>query len=496
MAYPQKFIMRSCAPLDENFTPMEVIKHNHFWNNMGNYLFVYSVNRLLSVEGASITPYKAMSEKDAEYINQNYDCFLMPLANAFRDSFIENLKSMTRLVKALTIPVVIIGVGFQGKVNPDADASYPFDDAAREFCTEVLKHSKSIGVRGNLTKQYLLHLGFADEQIDVIGCPSMYMYGRDVSVRKKPSLDKDALITLNGHSGLPKRLYDIWDKVESNFENYYFIPQENGEFTYLYALDSGEKKIPQRMKEVYHSGHARMFTTAPAWFDFMKQVDFSVGNRIHGNIAAAVNGAPALVFATDARIQELAEFHGIPYMLESEYDESMTVADLYERADYSHFSEINARNFDNFLAFLEKNHLDHIFNHDGISTYDKVLDSITFEPPVEPFLSVSKEEQAKRLSLYMGYKNSVIADKQSKLVKTKSTLKQAQTEIKALKNQNKQNDDEMLSLKSHSYEMKNDSDKLLKEIKKLQKENQKQKKLLSSFLVKIAVKITKLFKRG
>ncbi|WP_410089573.1 polysaccharide pyruvyl transferase family protein, partial [Streptomyces sp. gb1(2016)] len=49
------------------------------------------------------------------------------------------------------------------------------EPTVREFVTEVLNRSASIGVRGEFTEQYLKNMGFRD--VEVIGCPSMFMNG-------------------------------------------------------------------------------------------------------------------------------------------------------------------------------------------------------------------------------------------------------------------------------------------------------------------------------
>ena len=147
-----RILMRACCPQTESFTVIEAIKKNYIWNNIGNMLFPYSLFRLLYTPEVEITPYRDISDKDADYINKNYDCFVIPLANAFRTTFMPNLIVLTKLVKQLKIPCIVIGVGLQDKANPTLDTKYPFDDIVKEFCIEVLKHSKSIGVRGNITK--------------------------------------------------------------------------------------------------------------------------------------------------------------------------------------------------------------------------------------------------------------------------------------------------------------------------------------------------------
>ena len=61
----------------------------------------------------------------------------------------------------------------------------------KAFVRAVLDHGPSIGVRGELTAEYLRSLGFRD--VEVVGCPSMFAWGPDLRVeRKVPELTRDA----------------------------------------------------------------------------------------------------------------------------------------------------------------------------------------------------------------------------------------------------------------------------------------------------------------
>ena len=48
-------------------------------------------------------------------INEEFDAFVIPLANAFRPSFSDKLRRLTRLIRQLQMPVVVVGVGAQAR---------------------------------------------------------------------------------------------------------------------------------------------------------------------------------------------------------------------------------------------------------------------------------------------------------------------------------------------------------------------------------------------
>src|SRR5699024_5336539 len=132
------------------------------------------------------------SDKKAEEINRNYDCYVIPFADAFRPTFIPLLKKYTKLIKKLSIPVIIVGVGLRAPFEPKLNEGFPFDNDVREFVSAVLEKSSMIGVRGQITADYLTRLGFEEEKDHtVIGCPSMYSFGSHLKI-KELSLSKES----------------------------------------------------------------------------------------------------------------------------------------------------------------------------------------------------------------------------------------------------------------------------------------------------------------
>ena len=98
----------------------EVIGGNLIGNNMGNMLFPHSVSRCLMTEDVeihSLTVQENYSERALRYIDENYDCLILPFANAFRISFVKELRAVTRLAKGLHIPCIVVGIGAQAALD-------------------------------------------------------------------------------------------------------------------------------------------------------------------------------------------------------------------------------------------------------------------------------------------------------------------------------------------------------------------------------------------
>ena len=103
---------------------------------------------------------------------------------------------MTKVIEKLKIPVVVLGAGLQSPLPYAAGKERVFDDTVKAFAAAVLDRSPTIGVRGEYTQDYLQRLGFRD--IEVIGCPSMFLRGDQLSVTKRvPSLTPESRIAFN-----------------------------------------------------------------------------------------------------------------------------------------------------------------------------------------------------------------------------------------------------------------------------------------------------------
>lgn len=148
--------------------PLKVISHAEaitqdvMNENTGNMLFVHGLTRALLLDDTVLHVTKTnknFSRADVDRINEEYDCLLIPLANAFRPNFQDELDMMTRLIKKLKIPCIVIGVGVQAKVDESVNKKFDFDDASTRFIKAVLEKSAMIGVRGEITAQYYEEAG-------------------------------------------------------------------------------------------------------------------------------------------------------------------------------------------------------------------------------------------------------------------------------------------------------------------------------------------------
>lgn len=396
------------GPFDSQ-PPSKVFSRNLIGNNAGNLIFSQAVHRHVSVAGTTVDSNHFSTNPDkAEEINETYDAFVIPLANAFRVSFEEPLSKMTELISRLTIPVVVAGVGAQFDVAVEKPESLAgISESVGKFCRVVLDRSAKIGVRGEVTQEYMRKLGFGDEHVQVIGCPSIFMNGADLDVSKRvASLDPNSPISIN-ISPYVRKMAPILAENRRRYRGLLYTAQD------IHTLGLMLKDVPPpdvdlRSTELPYNGKHSMFKKRkvrfcidpPVWFQYLSEFDFSFGTRIHGNIAALLGGTPAMVLAHDSRTLELAQYHEIPHKIISDDPSDFIAENLFEEVDLNPLLTNHQRKFDNYVDFLDANGVSHIFGESeaqvqGAAEFDSRLAATDFPPPLKParLRKLSRENQ-------------------------------------------------------------------------------------------------------
>lgn len=380
-------------------SPFHVVSHQEYiqqdlmGTNSGNLLFSDAAHKLLLTDSTEVTSNGIKTDISAErarQINEEYDVFVVPLANAFRPSFAKSLDRLSTLIEQLTIPVVVVGVGAQVGADYDTEDLRPINTAVRRFVRAVLERSASIGVRGELTASYLRDLGFKD--IDVIGCPSMFLYGDTFPTPRAPGpLDADAHVAINLSPGASKvgDLAGIAQHAHERFPHLTYFAQNLVDAELLFWGDSSaaagrHNPLPRHLTHPFlKEDRVRVPVDPKVWLEELADHDFSYGTRIHGNIAALLAGTPAVVLTHDSRTLELCRYFDLPYRLLSETPSDIPAAELYEQADFSGMLNGHKERFGRFTSFLERNGLENTFEHgDGGAAYDARLEALDLPPSI------------------------------------------------------------------------------------------------------------------
>lgn len=359
-----KILMRAGKSPFEAMSSYETFDRNVMGSNNGNLLFASAAHKLLSTEGTSVdTRISGFNAKLAPSVNDEYDAFVIPLANAFRPSFENQLKSITGFIEKLTIPTVMLSGGAQSGPDGSFDWLKPMEDTVKNYCRAILKSSSHITVRGEHTASYVRSLGFND--VLVIGCPSMTMNGPGHAVRDLEKKDKYRVAyniqTSKDFMGM------LATKLESQHEATYF-PQDIATLEMmLWAVEkyksNRDARLPLRSShDQFTQNKAEFHLDASTWINRMKDFDLSVGPRIHGNVVPILAGTPGVVLAHDSRTLELCEYHEIPHFKPDEAEDVRDLDAVIERADYSKFNAGHTGRFEKLVGFLKDNGISTIYD--------------------------------------------------------------------------------------------------------------------------------------
>ncbi|MFD8423652.1 polysaccharide pyruvyl transferase family protein [Streptomyces sp. NPDC059466] len=390
----KRILLRSGkSPYD--VVPVEQALHQDvFATNSGNLIFSDAAHKILETPDTEVVSNGIRTDVAAAgRINEEYDAFVVPLANAFRPSFEPQLRRLTRLIGRLRIPVVVPGIGAQTGLDYNPARLKPMEPAVREFVAAVLDRSASIGVRGEFTERYLKDMGFRD--VEVIGCPSMFMYGKDLDVRKSaPALGPGSRVAVNGsHSAVRSQGLDrVIRRAHARYPYLRFIGQNLSDARQLHWRDLSDPNgsvtaMPTHPDHpMYREDKVRVYIDPVTWIDDLREFDFSFGSRIHGNIAALLAGTPATVLCGDSRTLELCRYFDIPHRMINALPPDLDPAELYAEADFGALTGGHQERFERFTGFLDRNGLRNTFTHgDGGAAYDRRMASLAFPAGVRPW---------------------------------------------------------------------------------------------------------------
>ena len=381
--------------------PREVLQRNLILGNTGNLLFLGAAQKLLSAPGVAIEPDRArVGVRDAGMINERFDHYVMPLANAFRPFYESSLLQHAALLSRLRIPVTVLGVAAQGSVAGDFARLRPMERAVRAFLRAVLDRGPSIGVRGELTADYVRGLGFRD--VEVIGCPSMFAGGPALPAPRVVDLTAEARVAIT-ISPYTRAMAPIVRVNLARYPKLEYIAQDLESVELLlwgvpWKGGRPDDPLPVHPRHpLIEGGRMRLFLDPWPWVDYLRGLSAVFGSRIHGSIAAVLAGTPVVVLPHDSRPLELARYFEIPHRPVREVPPDIDPAALVQEADFGPLVAGHPARWGRFADYLASHRLEHVFAHPGAAAaFDA---KVANTPYPEPLTSPAPGFGAPRLSL-------------------------------------------------------------------------------------------------
>ena len=318
--------------------------------NCGNLMFQYAVYNLIDeprlVVGQDIpwTP---------EMLSESCRVLVIPSANFLRENF--DFTGMVDFLERSNLPLVFIGLGAQA--DDFGKTRFDFHPSILRLIDLIKERSEKVSVRGEFTAQVLESFGITD--IEITGCPSNLINPApdfaDMIERKlkKPMryfiTHADEPWPKNPRKNLVERRLVKWTLSGRGIMVQQSVPEEikylrqNNPFSTERVSDNFEASLtqalmPERTVEDLREFVAmklRTYYSADQWMEDSSKFDFSVGLRLHGNMAAWQSGTPALWITHDSRTQELVETMALPNIgMEDFLENCETVEDAWKRIDF------------------------------------------------------------------------------------------------------------------------------------------------------------------
>lgn len=318
-------------PTEENFVRVG--------KNSGNIVFSYALQHIIRCESiffSQITQraddfdniivrdfISLREETDLSYFNKVLDCFKQK-------------------------PIIPISVGVQAF---EMKLDFRFHPATLRILQEVAERAV-LAVRGEYSA-YVLNM-YGIKNIRVVGCPSMYLgMNHNRKIIKKDFSEVKHI--LSNYKTISNRINTPTDLAILNFlknNAQAFVEQ-----TRCYASESVKETTLKKYSDFLFKNQ-KYFFIFEDWYNFVKNYDFCIGGRFHGNVVPILAGVPALFLAVDSRTKEMTDFFDLPTVLTSEFDASKPLEYYYDLADYTEFNKNYSKNLDNFIEFCKENNLE------------------------------------------------------------------------------------------------------------------------------------------
>lgn len=332
-------------------------------NNFGNMLFTNAVYNQIP------NSHHIGFNFDPKYVRENFDHIVIPASNWINGK--ENWGFLADLLEEANLPVCLVGLGCQLE---DATNSDSVSEGTIRFLKTVSKLSRTIGVRGEFTKDVMAKLGFPNT--DALGCPSIFTKSTIPEIRRVPNHRKLRTSVGPTRYHIPKgsslssddKQRKLYQFAINNASSIYYqseafeiallnredVSRTKDDALNYYGLEDWDVLEDNIMRKgKYHKD-------LDQWITDLKKDDVYIGTRIHGAITAILAGTPPVLVTHDNRTKELAKIMGVPNIDIDNFNfdgSAESIDSLLRGFDFSITEDTLRRNLANFKNFYQQNGL-------------------------------------------------------------------------------------------------------------------------------------------
>lgn len=318
-----------------------------------------------SNHGASFICQSLLRQFDADYVDDfsdiaalrnKYNVCVLALSTHIHRK--RDISYLADVVEKLDMKTIALSLGMEDYIAAANDIVELHPSIIR-LLRLVSERSEAIGVRGPHTASILQKHGF--ENIIPVGCPSLQWQLKDnIHIHKNKSMTKPLIAYHRTMSSYAIEIMKSATILGQDFLDEVIFTNNRNNDNLLYKQEMSQylqvRDYKNVLATIYRNG---IFPNRyKLWFDIIGAHDFVVGARLHGCIAALMQGIPAVLLPRDLRMMEVANFYNIP-TVSIEDLQNKSVRQVYDEVDFSNFKKTHKDRYKNYYDFLEKNKLIH-----------------------------------------------------------------------------------------------------------------------------------------
>jgi hypothetical protein len=345
---------------------------NRVGQNTGNLLFQYAVVNSISEDKIIIgqdIPW------DIKAVKETCRVIVIPSANFVRENF--DFSGFVDFLEKTELPLVFLGLGAQAKDYDQTE--FDFHPSIIKLLQLVKERCKVAGLRGEFTQRLLAK--FDVKNTEIIGCPTNFINKDPDFVSKLESKWKKPVFSFiaTGDEPWPKdllkrdaerQMIDWVNKghglfLQQSVEPFIKYARQNNPYQDADVPPHHESSLrktlaPDMTDEQFRGFIAtklRLYYSIDQWMEDSARVDFSIGLRLHGNMAAWQASTPAIWVYHDSRTRELAETMALPHMSHVEFLETSSIEEMKYRVkfDFDNYQTVRNKLKSVYINILREN---------------------------------------------------------------------------------------------------------------------------------------------